>query len=60
MELKRAGKKYNVEFKKTIVYLYHAGNSVKDLSSEYGVSEVTIYKWVKVFTPISSEEASLC
>ena len=59
MERKRAGKSYNEEFKKTIVDLYHAGNSVKDLSSEYGVSEVTIYKWVKAFTPISSEEGSL-
>ncbi|GAB1779163.1 hypothetical protein PMEGAS67_46400 [Priestia megaterium] len=44
MVLKRAGKKYNDEFKNTIVDLYHAGNSVKDLSNEYGVSEVTIYK----------------
>lgn len=35
MERKRAGKKDNDEFKKTIVDLYHAGNSVKDLSSEY-------------------------
>ncbi|PFV93149.1 hypothetical protein COL08_23470 [Priestia megaterium] len=43
MERKRAGKIYNNEFKKTMVDLYHAGNSVKDLSSEYGVSEVTIY-----------------
>ncbi len=59
MERKRAGKNYNNEFKKTIVDLYHAGNSVKDLSSEYGVSEVTIYKWVKAFTPISSEEGPL-
>ncbi|WP_108745578.1 IS3 family transposase [Priestia filamentosa] len=59
MERKRAGKKYNNDFKKTIVDLYHAGNSVKELSSEYGVSEVTIYKWVKAFTPIRSEEGSL-
>jgi transposase len=35
------------------------GNAVKNLSSEYGVSEVTIYKCVKVFTPISSEEGSI-
>jgi transposase len=56
---KRASKTYNDEFKKTIVDLYHAGNSVKNLSSEYGVSEGTIYKRVKVFTPISSEEGSL-
>ncbi len=59
MERKRAGKTYNDEFKKTIVDLYDAGNSVKNLSSEYGVSEVTIYKWVKAFTLISSEEGSL-
>jgi len=44
LERKPTGKKYNNEFKKTIVDLYHAGNSVKELSSEYGVSEVTIYK----------------
>ncbi|WEA46110.1 transposase [Priestia aryabhattai] len=56
MERKRAGKIYNDEFKKTIVDLYHAGNSVKDLSSEYGVSEVTIYKGVKAFTPVRSRE----
>jgi transposase len=59
LKRKPTGKKYNDDFKKTIVDLYHAGNSVKALSSEYGVSEVTIYKWVKEFTPISSEEGSL-
>ncbi|MBU3568830.1 transposase [Priestia aryabhattai] len=53
MERKRAGKTYNDEFKKTIVDLYHAGNAVKELRSECGVSEVPIYKWTKAFTPIS-------
>ncbi len=28
-----------------IVELYKTGRAVKDLSREYGVSEVTIYKW---------------
>lgn len=41
-------------------WIYNVGNSIKDLSSEYDVSEVTIYKWVKTFTPTSSEEGSLC
>lgn len=59
LERKPAGKKYNLDFKKTIVDLYHSGSSVKELSSEYGVSEVTIYKWVKDFTPISSEKEAL-
>ncbi|MDP1442091.1 transposase [Priestia megaterium] len=46
-------KTYNDEFKKTSVDLYHAGNSIEDLSNECGVSEGTIYKWAKPFTPIS-------
>ena len=45
-------KRYNKEFKETIVELYHSGTSVNTLSSEYGVTEVTIYKWIKEHTPI--------
>ncbi len=47
-------KKYSDDFKKTVVDLYHSGSSVKDLASEYGVTEVTIYKWIKQLTPIQS------
>ena len=47
-------KKYNSEFKSMIVELYKTGRAVKDLSREYGVSEVTIYKWIKQLSPISS------
>ncbi|MFE7083737.1 hypothetical protein [Priestia megaterium] len=54
MERKRAGTTYNNEFKKTMADLYHAGNSVKDLNSEYDLSQVTIYKWAKTSTPTSS------
>ena len=38
-------KKYNAEFKSMIVELYKTGRKVLELSREYGVSEVTIYKW---------------
>ena len=38
-------KKYNSEFKSMIVELYKTGRFVKDLSREYGVSDVKIYKW---------------
>ncbi|WP_087957865.1 IS3 family transposase [Bacillus bingmayongensis] len=47
-----ANKKFNEEFKKMVVELYHSERSVKELSSEYGVSEVTIYKWIKKYSPI--------
>ena len=48
-------KRFNQDFKTTIVELYQSGNSVNQLASEYGVSEVTIYKWIKQFTPVSQE-----
>ncbi|MED3689177.1 helix-turn-helix domain-containing protein [Peribacillus butanolivorans] len=50
MERKNTGEKYNNKFKKIIVNLYHSGNSVRELSSEYGISEVPINIWVKEFT----------
>ena len=52
------GKKFNEDFKKMVVDLYNNGSSVKKLSSEYGVSEVTIYKWIKKYSPISLEDGT--
>ena len=48
-------KKYNTEFKSMIVEFYKTGRTVKDFSREYGVSEVTIYKF-KHLSPITSIE----
>ncbi|EGL84015.1 transposase IS3/IS911 family protein [Caldalkalibacillus thermarum TA2.A1] len=42
-----------------IVDLYHSGTSVKDLSGEYGVSEVTVYRWIKQFIPVGSGDESI-
>lgn len=39
------GNRYHDDFRKIIVVLYQLGQKVKDLSSEYGVSEDTIYSW---------------
>ncbi|WP_436867184.1 transposase, partial [Bacillus fungorum] len=47
-------KKFNEEFKKMVVELYRSGQPVKELSSEYGVSEVTFYKWIKAYSTITS------
>ena len=55
----RNKRKYNDDFKKMVVELYHTGSSVSTLSSEYGVSEVTIYKWIKALTPVNGEGNSL-
>lgn len=39
--------------------LYYGGNLVKELSNEYGISKVTIYKQVKDFPPIRPEKEAL-
>lgn len=56
MKHKNNGKRYNDDFRKMVVDLYHSGQSVGNLSSEYGVSEVTIYAWIKKFTPMDLED----
>lgn len=45
-------KKYDSAFKQTVAGLYCSGISVSQLSSDYGVSQVTIYKWIKLHSPI--------
>ncbi|MGM8216858.1 IS3 family transposase [Bacillaceae bacterium W0354] len=58
MKHKNNGKRYNDDFRKMVVELYHSGQSVRSLSSEYGVSEVTIYAWIKKFNPVELEDGS--
>lgn len=54
--MSKNGIRYSEEFKQQIVDLYNAGNSVNHLSREYGVSNVTIYKWIKELSPINVSE----
>jgi transposase len=56
--MSKNGIRYTDEFKKQLVDLYQADSSANYLSREYGVSNVTIYKWIKKFSSIkvSAEE----
>ncbi|MCP9316147.1 transposase [Liquorilactobacillus nagelii] len=42
--------KYDIDFKKMIVSLYQNGEKVKDLTSEYGISDKNIYAWIKRYS----------
>ena len=53
---RKNGNRYSSEFKNQIVDLYHSGKPVMELSSEYGVSTVTIYKWIQNLSPIQVSE----
>lgn len=50
--MKKNGKRYTDEFKEQIVKLHKMGKKVYDLSREYGISNVTIYKWIKESEPV--------
>jgi len=54
----KSGKRYNENFRKMVVVLYHSGQSVRDLSSAYSVSKVSIYPWIKKLTPMELEDGS--
>jgi len=50
MKHKNNSKRYNDDFRKMVVELYHTGQKVCKLSSKYSVSEVTIYAWEKCYS----------
>ena len=52
----RNGNRYPEEFKKQIVDLYNAGTPVVKLASEYGLIDQTIYKWIKLYSPITETD----
>ena len=56
--MSKNGNRYTEEFKQQIIDLYNSGSSVSYLSREYGVTNVTIYKWIKELSPVqvSAEE----
>jgi transposase len=54
-------KKFNEEFKQTIVDLYKSGKGPTELAREYGVSVTAIYQWAeqqKIVTNVDGEEVS--
>lgn len=51
-------KRYEQGFKETLVELYDSGQSVPSLSSEYGISQTTLYKWIDKYSKKGGQEYS--
>ena len=49
---KMESKKYNEEFKQSIVSLYSSGKSSSEICREYGMSSSTLHKWIKQNTQV--------
>src|SRR5699024_7778122 len=52
------GERYSDDFRKMVVDIYHYGHSGTDSRREYGVSDVTIYAWIKKLSPMELEDGS--
>lgn len=54
MSMKKEYKKYDDDYKKTIVSLYESGKRLSELSREYGINESTIRPWIKKYGTITT------
>lgn len=53
------GQTYDEDFKKTIVDLYLGKKPASEIIREYGISSSVLYKWVKLYSPIKSEDGTV-
>lgn len=53
------GKSYDEDFKKTIVELYNNKKPACEILREYGISSSVLYKWIKEYSPIKTEDGSI-
>ena len=50
------GKRYDEDFKRTLVDLYHNGKTQVSLVKEYGVSQTALSKWIKQYSTVETED----
>lgn len=54
------GKTYDEDLKKMIVELYNTKSKPAcDIIREYGISNSVLYKWVKEYSPIETEDGTI-
>ena len=51
-------KTYHAEFKEMVVELYQTETPVNKICSKYGLSETTIYKWIRKQKPVKLDNGS--
>jgi len=51
--------KYDEDFKKSLVSLYHNGKTQTQLCKEYGVSQSALGKWVKQYSSVGIDDGQV-
>ena len=52
-------KRYDEEFKKSIVTLINNGKTMSSISKEYGISMSAVQRWIKQYSTITTEDGQL-
>ena len=51
--------KYDEDFKKSLVSLYHNGKTQTQLCKEYGVSQSALGKWIKQYSTVEISDGEI-
>ena len=51
--------RYDEEFKRTLVELYHNGKTQSSLIKEYGVSQTALTNWIKQYSTIETDNGEI-
>ena len=52
-------KKYDEEFKKSLVTLFQNGKTRTQLSKEYGISQSALAKWIKQYSTVEAHDGQV-
>lgn len=52
-------RKYEEDFKKSLVNLYQNGKSQTQLSKEYGISTSALSRWIKTYSQVQLDEDTI-
>lgn len=53
------GKRYDEDFKRTLVELYHNGKTQPSLVKEYSVSQTALTKWIKQYSTVETDDGEV-
>ena len=51
--------RYDEDFKKSLVSLYHEGKTQTSLCREYGVSQTALSRWIKAYSTVTPEDGEI-
>ena len=55
----KTGKRYDEDFKKSLVSLNQNGKSQSQLAKEYGVSQTALGKWIKQYSTVEVNDGEV-